>query len=657
MTELDVEKLKKIIQPNILERSLIIVDIQKYLMSLESDSIEEIRDAVINANYFEDEFLINRFVENVFICCKYRGHRVLDYVTLIYEIYRHPKIQKNEYLKECIFKIHQSDCRQPWRLLFIWGCTHLFDPDEIYTYIHTYLHKYETINDEQMNLFAYFAPYIEQNDKPIFDKILTKMRQLKSQMSLPLIYHPFLDQFDQLRENNWLQHKSAVSDGFTNDCLIYSIRHDEFDLFLKYAQEANFDPNQRIKESLLIRYPALMNRMTILEWASFHGARRIFDYLLENGADPYLTDDIGLNLMHFSVLGGHHYMITKCQEMGFDFSNGVVPLIAEMYRFDLFLYLYERGIFRIDEAFLTTGSVFHRCAAANNIFLMLFCIEKGVDVNVHDNFDLTPLYYAVKNVSLDAVSLLLSHSEIKWDSTDKFNDTPLHEAAKAGNVEVFTELLSHKEGMLNVVDVHNRIPLFFAIAESNPEIVECCLKNPDVDVNSEDDTGRVPIFVACERGRMDCFRLMIEMNKTIDRRIDFNKKRNDGNNVLLYCVECNKVEFLTILLTQNDVDTNVLNKEGLAPIHIASKLGFVEEVKLLVDNQNTDVNAKTNYGFTSLHMAVRAAQKEVVEVLLKCDRVNPKLTSNSGLNPSDLAAQMGLYDIVDVFKEYEKLKK
>lgn len=662
MLNLDIDKLKQYIKPDALQKSLLIADIQRYIMSLESDNIEEIRDALINSNYLNDEYLIKRFIDNIFISCKYRGHRVLDYVTLVYEIYRSPKITKREYLKKCIFEIHQSDCRQPWRLLFIWGCTHLYNSDEIYSYIQAYLRKFETIDDEQMNLFLYFAPYIEKYDKPIFDRILAEMRLRKSRMNLPLIYHPFLNQFKQLRENNWLQHKSAVSDGFTNDCLIYAIRHDEYELFLSYAQSATFDPNQRINESLLIRYPALMNRMTILEWASFHGARRTFDYLLEHGADPYLTDEIGLNLMHFSVLGGHHYMITKCQELGFDFTNGVVPLVAEMYRTNLFQYLYQNNLFKIDEAFTTTGTVFHRCATANNIYLMLFCIEKDIDVNVRDKFDLTPLYYAVKNMSLDAVLLILNHKDVVWNATDKFNDTPLHGAAKAGNVEIFKALLEHRQGMLNTVDVHNRTPLVYAIEESKIEIVECCLEYNDAQINLPDDTGRTPIFHACERGSIECFKKMIEANNKkkkddqigIENLIDFNCRRKDGVSILHYCTQNNKLEFLRILLQQPEVEPNITDGEGRSPLHIAAKFGFVEVFQALIANEKTDTNSRSEYGMTPLLLAVRYSQKEVVEILLKCDRVDVNLKTNIGLTPKDLAMQMGLADITSIFNYYKK---
>ena len=70
MLNLDIDKLKQYIKPDALQKSLLIADIQRYIMSLESDNIEEIRDALVNSNYLNDEYLIKRF-KNIFHCQQY----------------------------------------------------------------------------------------------------------------------------------------------------------------------------------------------------------------------------------------------------------------------------------------------------------------------------------------------------------------------------------------------------------------------------------------------------------------------------------------------------------------------------------------------------------------------------------------------------------
>ena len=654
MKSLNRQKLETFFSKEGLDQAFKIADMQELIFCVETDNIESIRDELMKTIYVRDEFYIKRLVENIIISCKIRGHRVFNYVSLLHGIYESPMMEKKEYLKKCIFEIHQSGCLQPYRLLLIRGCMYLFDEDEIYSYVQKYLRKFETVDDEQMNIFVYFAPYIEKHDKPIYDNILNEMKKRRVQMKLPLIYHPFIDQFDELRENNWELHKVAIIDGFTSNCLIYSIRHDEFEMFLEFAKKENFDPNQRVPESILLRYNALMNKMTILEWASFHGARKAFDYLLEHGADPNLTDELGLDLMHFSVLGGHHYMIKRCQELGFRFDNGAAPFIAEFYRFDLFKWAYDQNLFKLDKKFPTIGTVFHRAAASNNIVILLFCIEHGIDINIRDNFDITALYYAVKNISLDAINLFLSHKSLILNATDKFLDTPLHGAAKYGDVEIFKTLLTHKDANLNIVDIHHRTPLITACSFSKPEIVECCLGYPEIDYNKTDDSDYVPLFFACEVGSIDCFKIIISKAKKNSIHLELNiPRKEDKFTMLHYCAMNNQTTFIEILLQEDDINPNLLSEDGMAPLHIASKLGYTKVIRLLASNPKTDLNIKSSFGFTPLHIAVKNAQKEAVIALLESNRINVNITSRAWLLPIDYAKELGFYDIVEVFQQFQ----
>ncbi|OHS95386.1 hypothetical protein TRFO_10519 [Tritrichomonas foetus] len=653
MKHYDLEKLGKFFPPESLNNAILISDLQELIYSLESENTEEIRDILLDSIYLEKEFLIKRLVENILLCCRVRGHRVFEYVSLIHAICEATTKEKSDIIKKSLFEIHQSGCLQPWRLLFIRGCMYLFDENEIYSYVQKYLHQFETIDDEQMNIFIYFAPFIEKYDFPNYERILNEMKLRRSQMKLPTKYHPFIDNFDKYRENNYEKHKDVIVDGFSSDSLLYALRKDDIETVLKFTEKEGFNFNQRVPESVLYRLQIISNRLTLLQFASFHGARRSFDYLLEKGADPCLTDDIGLNLMHFSALGGHHYMITKCQELGFSFNDGSVPLIAEFYRFELFQWLFDHEMFNLKDSFVNTGTVFHRAALSNNIKILLFCIENDIDINIGDNFNFSALYYAVKNVALDAVHLLLSHRDLKWDSTDKFLDTPLHGAAMYGDVEIFKTLLTHKDAQLNVVDIHNRTPLVYANSYSKPEIVKCCLEYPNIEVNICDDLGNVPIFHAAISNAIECFKVMLYNSPKMNKILELNKTRKDGNTILHYCTKNNKIHFISLLLQQESIDPNIKNKEGMTPLHIAAQLGFTETIKLLASNQKTDMNAKNDFGLTPLHVAMKNAQKDSVKTLLECDRIDPNITYGSWLKPIEYANQMGLKDIVEVFQKYE----
>lgn len=58
-----------------------------------------------------------------------------------------------------------------------------------------------------------------------------------------------------------------------------------------------FDYNMRIKQSIYLRYRQLQFLCTLLQLAAYYGSEKCFSFLLENGADPTIEDDNGLNVV------------------------------------------------------------------------------------------------------------------------------------------------------------------------------------------------------------------------------------------------------------------------------------------------------------------------------------------------------------------------
>ena len=97
-------------------------------------------------------------------------------------------------------------------------------------------------------------------------------------------------------------------------------------------------------------------------------------YLLKNGADHKLEDEIGLNLMHYAVIGANREIITKVQQLDFKFDIGSISLIAETFRNSFFYWLLDQVTVDIEESQLQTGTILHRACSANNIHSFLYFI-------------------------------------------------------------------------------------------------------------------------------------------------------------------------------------------------------------------------------------------------------------------------------------------
>ncbi|OHS93118.1 hypothetical protein TRFO_40567 [Tritrichomonas foetus] len=616
--------LEKVLTPEGLNNAMQIVDLQEVIMSVEPENIEIISNLISNSDFTRDKRLTKKLAFNIFIGCKYRLFRIEEYAKLAYLICQNSNIPTEivKYFKNKLFHIDMSYANKPWRLCFVYKSMQIFDQDEIYNYIKRFIKKYSSVGDCGLSLFCYFAPFLEERNPQDFQRFINVLKERRKTMKLGRVYHQFIDNYEELSANNWEKLIEAINDSFMSNTIFNAICHDQVDKFIEFTKKDDFDYNMKVPESIYSKSQLLLYRCTLLEFACFHGATKCFDYLLENGADPKLTDDIGLNLMQFAVAGGHHEMIVKAQKLGFSF-NGAIPLVAEYFRFDLFNWLCSNYEVNLEKSYLQTGTIFHRCATANNIWMMLICMSKGVDVNVFDNLDLTPLFYAAKNGSLDAIDLLLSHKDINWELSDKFKDTPLHGSATYGEFQSFKALLKHKDANINVLDCNDRAPITYAVYYGFPDIVKYIVKKPEAELNKPDVFGLIPAYHCCMSKLPVALQLLLTRSD-----VDINFPNNNGETVLHYAVKSNFANIVEVLINSDGIDPNVSLPDGTRSIHFAAILGYKEVMLLLLDNPKTDANVFNGYGYTPLHLAIKNHHLEIIKVLIKNQRVDPNKHSS-----------------------------
>lgn len=106
--------------------------------------------------------------------------------------------------------------------------------------------------------------------------------------------------------------------------------------------------------------------------------------------------------------------------------------------------------------------------------------KDGIDVNLQDNDNRTPLLWAASKGHKDVVELLVQKDGIDVDHQDKDGLTVLSWAARNGHLEV-TELLLHKDGIeVNAQDMAGWTPLIWATRTAcNWEMVKLLLRKGD----------------------------------------------------------------------------------------------------------------------------------------------------------------------------------
>ncbi|KAF4812486.1 Vegetative incompatibility protein HET-E-1 [Colletotrichum siamense] len=127
-----------------------------------------------------------------------------------------------------------------------------------------------------------------------------------------------------------------------------------------------------------------------------------------------------------------------------------------------------------------------------------------VDINVHDSYDLTPLFYAVMGGNADFISWLLSIDEVEVNSKGGDNiNTPIHIAAIIGNVAGILPFIESDKANLDIKDVWETTPLTEAAERGYIDIVKALVESDRVDVNSQDDMNRTPLSHAAQRGHFE----------------------------------------------------------------------------------------------------------------------------------------------------------
>jgi ankyrin repeat protein len=171
--------------------------------------------------------------------------------------------------------------------------------------------------------------------------------------------------------------------------------------------------------------------MTPLHYAAAYCMPETAKILLEKGADPSLTDVMGLSSADYAGL-------TRCEE--------IVSLLPDAAK-SLSKPHLEKSTSKSKPA--PSGakeekygrSALHKAVASGNMDRIKKIVESGVELDEVDRLGRTPLHYAAFKGNLDAVKLLLSHGA-KIDAKDKRGWTPLFFAVYAGHRDIAKYLVS-----------------------------------------------------------------------------------------------------------------------------------------------------------------------------------------------------------------------
>jgi len=248
----------------------------------------------------------------------------------------------------------------------------------------------------------------------------------------------------------------------------------------------------------------------------------------------------------------------------------------------------------------------HYAIMDNLTGLVIFLLEKNIDLNIKTLSGATALHEAVRIGNLDIISMLVN-SGADVNASDAGGNTPLHVGIPPEAYLNVLALLVSRGADVNLRDEHGDTPLHIAvILNRSPESVKLLL-NSNADVHIRNINGKTPLYIAVQERRIPLIPLLIESGSEIfafDNNgvtpFDISAKANDGTYNLLITKDT---------VNQRDSSGNTMLHSAVLNRAKPEQIGRILDQRALVDSRNRD-------GDTALHLAVRTNQREIGEYLI-----------------------------------------
>lgn len=291
----------------------------------------------------------------------------------------------------------------------------------------------------------------------------------------------------------------------------------------------------------------------------------------------------------------------------------------------------------------------HLAAQTNappNLLEKLMTGQSVTTLRMQDDHGWTALHYAAHGGASKVLNRLitfekkLANLETHYvDLQDKNQQSAIMLAIGAANYDCVLVLIDH-EACLALVNNAGSSTLHIAAATGQVHLCKM-LVDHGVYVDALDKAGRTPLYVACENGHHEAMHYLISLAQADPDLID-----KSGRTVLHAAAGSGSVESCIELLHMNIYDVNRVAGCGRSVLHdaVLSPAGRqVEVVEILLNEFGSDPNVLDSQGMSPLHL-LAASQNvlcqhglAVAELLLGCKNIEINGLDDKEMSPLDHA--------------------
>ena len=292
-------------------------------------------------------------------------------------------------------------------------------------------------------------------------------------------------------------------------------------------------------------------------------------------------------------------------------------------------------------------------ARGNHIETVRYLIANGANLQLENDKGSTPLYWAVRYGYTELVEILAREGKANVRQERKLGlVAPIILASALGYHETVKVLLENGADA-NVKIRHDQTALHVAAAEGTNQVVEVLLKSGNVDVDHGDCNGNTAILFATKAGNIGTMKLLADHGANLDCK---NKMGQSIWDFAMLIADKNFLKAVAQLYRRakrfTKADRKLLFAIGKTPLHVAASNGDVEKIRCLleigVDPKDRDLSGNTYF-----HVAARDDRVEVVQAFLTEVEVdNP---NNDGDTALHLSCKSGHLTTTQVLLQKAKL--
>ena len=640
---------KPFTQEEVIEEITNITQLQNLLMSLDDTPLDFIIPIIKDTVYYKDQHRFNKFMSNIYFAVEYQPNSIpkLAQITKLV-IDAHPE-SKNGMIKSFIkWGIYSHlasgySALHSCRLCFIRECLEIgIIPIKMLVIIINNFWK--TCSNHRYHLcrlFVWFAPQILIGDPTFFMHLHSIVAYENISGHLPEQYSPFLEHFEELKENDWKLWNVVIKNITFTEGVEHAIKKDDDEKLKQMIHEENFDINQRVSPHCFEPNWFVQNHPTLIQYAAYFKANKCFDVLINAGASIDAKDDIGNTLIDFCVAGNNIDKLKVIKNKVNSYEN-VLQLASLFHHYTLFDYIHRSLVKETNAVSKIYGTVLSQAVTSNNLRVFQECIDDKIARNTELYEEL--VFSAASHGSRDILHFLLTSKDANFDvnKRDAKGYTALHYATMMGHFNIVHELLCFEKTDVNIRDQNGDTPLIIATRNCDVSSIIVLLMSDKLDINSQDKVGNTPLHIGSLNNCLDVVKTLIK-----DPRIDPNISNNEGDapiHIATRNPDSCGTHFVRNMVKNDpgsDVKLEVFIREQNRMVHI-------EILKCLAHHPKTDLNKLSAIGWSPLHYVARYGHYQLAIILFNCpahETLNLNIRDHNQRIPLHIAAESGRFEM------------